>query len=438
MTFSPTPTTALNLPRLRAQFPALARQHDGRAVIFADGPGGTQVPQAVSAAMSAYLATSNANFGGVFATSRETDAMVMRTRQALAAFLNAAAPEEIIFGQNMTSLTFAMSRALARTWQAGDEIIVTALDHDANVQPWRMAAEDRGVHVRTLAFSEPDMTLSLAALQGLLSPRTRLVALTAASNAVGSKVELAPLIAAAHGVGALVAVDAVHFAPHGVIDVQQLDCDFLTCSAYKFSGPHLGIQYGRRALLESLTAYKVRPSSAVPPGKWETGTQNTEAIAGTLACLTHIAELAGEPVLAVLTWEGLTREALTREVLTREALRQGMQRIVSHEQQLSVRFLDGVAKIPGLTVHGLSDPARAAERTPTFGLTLAGITPQAAATALAARGIFVWAGHFYAQGVIEQLRLGDTGGLLRIGFSHYTTIDEVDAVVAAVAELRPV
>jgi cysteine desulfurase family protein (TIGR01976 family) len=422
MTFSPTPTTALDLPRLRAQFPALARQHHGRAVIFADGPGGTQVPQAVSAAMSAYLATSNANFGGVFATSRETEALVMRTRQALAAFLNAAAPQEIIFGQNMTSLTFAMSRALARTWQAGDEIIVTALDHDANVQPWRMAAEDRGVHVRTLAFSEPDMTLSLAALQDLLSPRTRLVALTAASNAVGSKVALAPLIAAAHGVGALVAVDAVHFAPHGVIDVQQLDCDFLTCSAYKFSGPHLGIQYGRRALLESLTAYKVRPSSAVPPGKWETGTQNTEAIAGTLACLSHIAELAGEPVPAVLT---------------RAALNQGLQRIVSHEQQLSVRFLDGVAKIPGLIVHGLSDPARAAERTPTFGLTLDGVTPQAAATALAARGIYVWAGHFYAQGVIEQLRLGDTGGLLRIGFSHYTTIDEVDAVVSAVAELGP-
>ena len=409
----------LDLPRLRTQFPALARQQNGQPVIFADGPGGTQVSSAVSAAMSAYLATSNANFGGVFATSRETDAMVKATRQALAAFLNAAAPEEIIFGQNMTSLTFAMSRAVARTWQAGDEIIVTTLDHDANVQPWRMAAEDRGVIVRTLAFSGPDMTLSLPALQALLSPRTRLVALTAASNAVGSKVDLTPLIAVAHGIGALVAVDAVHYAPHGVIDVQLWDCDFLTCSAYKFSGPHIGIQYGRRALLESLTAYKVRPSSSVPPGKWETGTQNTEVIAGTLACLTHIAELAGE----------------TSPALTRANLMQGMQRIVDHEQQLSARFLHGVAKIPGLTIYGVSDPTRTAARTPTFGLTLAGITPQDAAVTLAARGIYTWAGHFYAQGVIEQLRLSDAGGLLRIGFSHYTTVDEVDAVVAALATL---
>ncbi len=407
------------LLQVRAQFPALARQQDGRPVIYADGPGGTQVPLAVTAAMTAYLTTSNANFGGVFATSVETNALALTARRAVAAFLNAAAPEEIIFGQNMTSLTFAMSRALARTWQAGDEIIVTALDHDANVQPWRMAAEDRGVIVHTLAFNEPDATLSLMALNKLLNPRTRLVALTAASNAVGSRVDLAPLIAAAHRVGALTYVDAVHFAPHGVIDVQALDCDFLTCSAYKFSGPHLGIQYGRRALLESLTAYKVRPSAALPPGKWETGTQNTEAIAGTLACLTHIAELSGRPP----------------GVLTRAGLVQGMQWITSHEQQLSARFLEGVARITGLTVYGISAPRRAAERTPTFGVRLARVTPQVAAAALAARGIYVWDGHFYAQGVIEQLRLAERGGLLRIGFAHYTTPDEVDAVVAALAEL---
>lgn len=410
------PIKPLDLPRLRAQFPALAREFEGRAVIYADGPGGTQVPRSVTAAMTAYLATSNANFGGVFTTSRETNALVSDVRMGVAQFLNAAGPEEIIFGQNMTSLTFAMSRALARTWQAGDEIIVTTLDHDANVQPWRMAAEDRGVIVRTLAFTRSDLTLSVADLSRLLTPRTRLVALTAASNAVGTMVGLQPLIAAAHGVGALTYVDAVHYAPHGIIDVQALGCDFLACSAYKFSGPHLGIQYGRRALLESLTAYKVRPSSTLPPGKWETGTQNTEAIAGLQACLTHIAELGGEQPHALSTRVNLTA---------------GMQRIMAHEQSLSARFLAGLATIPGITVYGHTALDLVHLRTPTFGIAIASRTPRQASEFLAARGIFVWDGHFYAQGVIEQLGLADRGGLLRIGFAHYTTCDEIDSVIAA-------
>ena len=408
--------TPMDLSQLRAQFPSLARQLDGDAVIYADGPGGTQVPRSVTTAMTTYLSTSNANFGGVFATSRETNAVVAEARTSAAHFLNATSRDEIIFGQNMTSLTFAMSRALARTWQAGDKIIVSALDHDANVQPWRMAAEDRGVIVRTLPFSEPALTLMVADLLPLLSPRTRLVALTAASNAVGSIVDLPPLIAAAKKVGALSYIDAVHYAPHGVIDVQALGCDFLTCSAYKFSGPHLGIQYGRRALLESLTAYKVRPSSALPPGKWETGTQNTEAIAGLQACLTHIAELGGDHQQAQCS---------------RAHLVAGMQRISAHEQALSARFLAGVASIPGLRVYGRVDPTQVDARTPTFGLVLAGLTPRHVSEFLAARGIFVWDGHFYAQGVIEQLRLADQGGLVRIGFAHYTTSDEVDRVVAA-------
>ena len=409
-------TFPLDLPRLRAQFPALTRQIDGRSVIYADGPGGTQVPRSVTEAMTAYLSTSNSNFGGVFATSRETNTLVAEARLSAARFLNATSSDEIIFGQNMTSLTFAMSRALARTWQAGDEIIVTALDHDANVQPWRMAAEDRGVVVRTLPFTEPDASLALADLIALLSPRTRLVALTAASNAVGSIVDLQPLIAAAKSVGALTYIDAVHFAPHGVIDVQSLGCDFLTCSAYKFSGPHLGIQYGRRALLESLTAYKVRPSSAVPPGKWETGTQNTEAIAGLQACLTHIAEIGSDQM---------------QPACSRAHLVAGMQRIAAHEQILSARFLAGIATIPSMTVFGRVDPTCVHTRTPTFGLVLAGRAPRYVSEFLAARGIFVWDGHFYAQGVVEQLRLADRGGLVRIGFAHYTTCDEVDAVVAA-------
>ena len=410
----------LDLPTLRAQFPALSRQLDGCAVIYADGPGGTQVTVSVTDAMTAYLATSNANFGGVFAASKETNALVSQVRAGVANFLHASCPDEIIFGQNMTSLTFAMSRALARTWQAGDEIIVTTLDHDANVQPWRMAAEERGVIVRTLSISGSEMTLSVADLMPLLSPRTRLVALTAASNAVGTSVDLQPLIAAAHGVGALTYVDAVHYAPHGVIDVQALDCDFLACSAYKFSGPHLGIQYGRRALLESLTAYKVRPSSALPPGKWETGTQNTEAIAGLRACLAHIAELGDDQP-----------QSHEKPLCSRANLVAGMQRIMAHEQALSVRFLAGVASIPGITVYGRADPAQVHMRTPTFGLTFAERTPRQVSEFLAARGIFVWDGHFYAQGVIDHLGLADRGGLLRIGFAHYTTPEEVDRVVAA-------
>ena len=410
----------LDLPRLRAQFPALGRQQDGREVVFADGPGGTQVPTAVIAAMTAYLETSNANFGGMFATSRETGMLVSETRAAVAQLLNATAPEEIVFGQNMTSLTFAMSRAIARTWRPGDEIVVTALDHDANVAPWLLAAEDHGVVVHTLPFAAHDATLSLDALSRLLSPRTRLVALGYASNAVGSIVDLAPLIAAAHRAGALTYVDAVHFAPHGIIDVQALDCDFLACSAYKFSGPHLGILYGRRALLDSLTAYKVRPSAAAPPGKWETGTQNTEAIAGLHACLGHLGGL------------GAASSNVSR---SRAALTGGLRRIIAHERALSVRFLTGLTAIPGARLYGIADPARVAERTPTFGFTLAGCPPRQAAERLAARGIYIWDGHFYAKGVVEQLGLADHGGLIRVGFAHYTTMAEVERVLEELARL---
>lgn len=404
----------LDPQRLRPRFPSLGRLLNGRPVIFADGPGGTQVPTAVSEAMSAYLATSNANFGGLFATSRETGEMVAQVRAAVANLLHAASPDEIVFGQNMTSLTFAMSRAIARTWQPGDEIIVTALDHDANVAPWLMAAEDRGAIVRTLPFDPRDATLSLAELGRLLGPRTRLVALGYASNAVGTIVDLAPLIAAAQHAGALTYVDAVHFAPHGIIDVRALDCDFLACSAYKFCGPHIGILYGKKALLESLTAYKVRPSSALPPGKWETGTQNTEAIAGLRACLAYLGELGA---------------AASADPLSRAAFTGGLRRIITHEQTLSRRFLAGLAAIPGARLYGIGDPARVAERTPTFGFTLAGCPPRRAAEHLAAQGIFVWDGHFYAKGVVEQLGLAEHGGLIRIGFVHYNTVDEVERVL---------
>jgi cysteine desulfurase family protein (TIGR01976 family) len=414
------PPPPLDPHRLRADFPALARLHDGRPVIYADAPGGTQVPRTVTAAMTAYLETSNANFGGMFATSRETGDLTGQARAGVMHLINAASAQEIVFGQNMTSLTFAMSRALARTWQPGDEVIVTTLDHDANVAPWLLAAEERGAIVRTLACTPDDLSLSLEGLTALLGPRTRLVALGHASNAVGTIVDLAPLIAAAHRVGALAYVDAVHYAPHGVIDVRALDCDFLACSAYKFCGPHLGMLYGRQALLESLTAYKVRPSSALPPGKWETGTQNTEAIAGLRACLAYFGGLGADAA---------------PDPLSRDALTAGMRRIVAHEATLSRRFLAGLATIPGVHLYGIDDPSRLAARTPTFGFTLARCTPRQASERLAARGIFVWDGHFYAKGMIDQLGLAEQGGLIRIGFAHYNTLEEVDLVVAAVGEV---
>ncbi len=411
---------ALDVLAARSRFPALRREVAGHAALFLDGPGGTQVPASVGEAMARYLTTSNANLGGAFITSAETVALVQSARAAAAAFLGAAAPTQVIFGQNMTSLTFAASRALAREWRSGDEIILTTLDHDANVAPWMAAAEDRGVVVRWLECEPPGCQLAPERLRALLGPRTRLVAMTCASNAVGTMPDLPALIALAHAHGALTYLDAVHLAPHAPIDVQALDCDFLACSAYKFCGPHLGMLYGRQELLERLQPYRVRPASPLPPGKWETGTQNFEAMAGLVACLGYLGGLgatAGE--------DPVGRTALTR----------AMERIRAHESALSRQFLSGLAGMPRVRIHGITDPARLHQRTPTFALTLEGVHPKAAAVRLAERGMFVWDGHFYALGVIQALGLGDAGGVLRIGFSHYTTAQEVERALVEVARL---
>ncbi|HYE05383.1 MAG TPA: cysteine desulfurase-like protein [Planctomycetota bacterium] len=402
--------------RVRPLFPALARRVGGHAALFLDAPGGTQAPQPVVDAVADYLAHVNANYGGVFATSRETSELVAQARAATAAFLNSPYPDGIVFGANMTTLTFAFSRALARTWRAGDEVVVTSLDHDANVASWMLAAEDRRATVRTLRC-EADGALSVARLREVLSPRTRVVALTVASNAIGTIPDLAPLVRAAHDVGALVFLDAVHAAPHLPLDVLALECDALACSAYKFGGPHLGILWAQRGLLEQTAAYKVRPSPATGPGKWETGTQSFEAIAGLLAVLRYLGGLGADG----------------GEALGRLALERAMQRIQRHELALTGRFLTGARTIPGLHVHGIADPARSAERTPTFGLTFDRITPQAACERLAARGVFAWAGNFYAIGLVEQLGLAGSGGLLRLGFAHYHDAADVDR---ALAELK--
>lgn len=405
-----------DLAAIRRSIPALSREIAGRPAIFADAPGGTQVSDAVIAAIGDYLRHSNANLGGAFVTSQETVALVAEARRAVAAFVNAPDPAGIVFGANMTSLTFAFSRAVATTWTPGDEVVVTSLDHDANVAPWLRAAEDRGAVAKVCRWSQDDGRLTVDDLSPLLSARTRLVAITAASNATGGITDLRPLIAAAHAVGALVYVDAVHLAPHRSLDLAGWGCDALACSAYKFGGPHVGILAAGVDLLDGLPAYKVRPSSPKPPGKWETGTQNFAGLAGLIAALDHLGELGGG---------GHDRAALVA----------GMEAIATHEADLSRRFLEGATRVPGLRVHGVTDPAAVDLRTPTFALTSTRWKPQDAAERLGAQGIFTWAGHFYAIGLIDQLGLTDQGGVLRIGFAHYHGLDEVDRVIEALAAL---
>lgn len=411
------PIHSLNPDLLRVQFPALRQEINGQTAVYLDGPGGTQTPQRVIEAIGQVLTLGISNQGGPFLASARTDAIVQQARQAIADLYNARNPEEIVFGQNMTSLTFSISRAIARTWQPDDEIVVTRLDHDANISPWLLAAEDRGVRVRWLDFNPTDCTLKLEMLPNLLNERTRLLAISFASNAVGTITDVRRAAQMAHAVGAWVYVDAVHYAPHDLIDVQALDCDFLAASVYKFFGGHVGALYGKYAHLDSLRAYKVRPAPAAPAGKWETGTQNFEGLAGVTAAVDYLASLGGST--------GARRERLVR----------AMAAIKAYEMGLSAQFLQGATAVPGLKVYGITDVERLAERTPTFAVSLAGYTPEDVATRLGEQGIYVWHGHYYAVAVMERLGLLDEGGLVRIGFVHYNTPAEVERVLAALKDL---
>ncbi len=406
----------MNLNQIRAQFPALQQQVNGETAVFLDGPGGTQSPQSVIDAMGAYLQFGSSNLDGSFLTSRHADEIVAEARRAMADFLNAE-PREIVFGQNMTSLTFSISRAISRTWQAGDEIIVTRLDHDANISPWLLAAEDRGVTVRWLDFDPVDCTMMLNQLPDLLNEKTKLLAISYASNAVGSITDVCRAAELAHVNNTLVYVDSVHFAPHGLLDVKALGCDFLACSVYKFYGPHTGVLYGKYDLLEDLTAYKVRPAPQKSPGKWETGTQSFESLAGVTATVDYIASLGGDA--------GSRRERLV----------EAMTKIKAYEEEVSERFLAGATAVSGLKVYGITDMERLGERTPTFAVSLDGFTPAEVADKLGKQGIFVWAGHYYAIEVMRHLGLLESGGLVRIGFVHYNTLEEVNRVLAALQEI---
>ena len=401
---------AMNLTKLRRQFPALMQQVAGKSPIFLDGPGGSQVPQLVLSAMSAYLGYYNSNLGGAFFSSDKTVELMANARQAAADLLNAPSRDQIVFGANMTSLTFSFSRAISREWQAGDEIIVTNADHFSNVSSWQQAAQDKGVKVSAARINEADCSLDLAHFASLLNTNTKLVAVTYASNTTGSINDIQRIVAMAHEVGALVYVDAVHYAPHELVDVQALDCDFLACSAYKFFGPHLGMVYGKREHLEGFTPYKVEPAKDIIPGRWETGTQSFEALAGLIAAVDYIADIS----------------ELDDSYSRREKLASAFVKTKEHEMALSEHFLTCLVNYPKIKLFGIDDLERLSERTPTFALTFEGLEPRQVSEFLGKQHICVWDGNFYAQGLCEQLGVLDKGGVVRIGCMHYNTIEELD------------
>jgi cysteine desulfurase family protein (TIGR01976 family) len=414
---------SIDLAWARSQFPALAQNVNGHPAVFFDGPGGTQVPQRVIEAVTDYLRRDNANSGGAYPTSRRTDAMIAGARAAMADFLNCA-PDEIIFGLNMTSLTYAMSRAIGREFGPKDEIVVTRLDHDANVSPW-LALEEKGVTIRWAEIDEEDCTLDLADLAGKINEHTRLVAIGYASNAVGTINPVKEIVRMAHAVGALAYVDAVHYAPHGLIDVAALDCDFLVCSTYKFFGPHMGVLYGKREHLTRLRPYKVRPLTEAVPFRWEWGTLNHECIAGITACVDYLAELG--------------RRARPETATRREAIVSAFESTHRHERGLMERMIAGLAQIPRLKLYGVADPVRFEQRCSTLAVRVIDQTPEDTplqiATKLGQRGFFTWDGNYYALNLTERLGVENSGGFLRIGLVHYNTAEEVDRFLVALREL---
>lgn len=449
---------ALDLKWIRGQFPALTQKINGQPAIFFDGPGGTQVPGSVLDAISDYLVRSNANAHGAFATSARTDALIIAARTAIADFLGCHS-DEVVFGANMTTLTFTLSRAIGRTLQPGDEIIVTRLDHSANVSSWEALAE-QGAVIRYVDVKVDDCTLDINDLEQQINSRTKLVAVSYASNAVGTINDIATIVKLAHSVGALVFVDAVHYAPHGRINVHALGCDFLACSAYKFFAPHVGILYGKREHLANLQPYKVKPAPNEVPSRWETGTLNYEGLAGVVAAVNYLAKLGchvsptvdQELVSALIEAdkEGLehfhcprfltSAEQPSHEIASayhsrRAAIVAAMSAIQQYERELSYKLISGLLEIPGLTLYGITDPERFAWRTPTVAIRLQGKSPESIARTLGDRGIFSWHGNFYALNLTEKLGVESNGGLLRLGLVHYNSVEEIIQLLQALKEI---
>jgi cysteine desulfurase family protein (TIGR01976 family) len=414
-----TETAALDLTWIRSQFPSLAQTVNGQPAVFLDGPGGTQVPQRVIDVIGDYLKESNANTCGAYATSRRTDAVIANARAAMADFFGGD-KDEVVFGPNMTTLTFAISRSIGRELGPGDEIVLTQLDHDANISPWR-ALEERGVTVRFVEINEDDCTLNMADLAQKITSRTKVVAVGYASNAVGTINDVSEIVRLAHQNGALAYIDAVHYAPHGPIDVRALDCDFLACSTYKFFGPHMGVLYGKRDHLQRLQPYKVRANTNANPNRWEWGTLNHEGLAGIAACIDYLADLG--------------RQADPSASTRRAALLAAYRAIQQHERGLAETLVGGLRTIRGLKLYGISDPGKLDRRCPTFAVRIAGHTPLELATRLGERGFFTWDGNYYALNLTERLDVENDGGFLRIGLAHYNSAEEVRRLLTALREI---
>jgi cysteine desulfurase family protein (TIGR01976 family) len=409
---------ALDLAWVRSQFPSLKTQVNGQSAAFLDGPAGTQVPTQVIHAIQSYLLTANANTGGAFLTSRRTEEIIAHARAAMADLFHCE-KDEVVFGQNMTTITCAISRAIARELKPGDEILLTTLDHDANYSPWK-ALEEKGVVIRQVDIREADCTLDLDDLKSKLNEKTRLVAVGYASNSVGTINPVAEITKLAHAAGAMIYIDAVHYAPHGLIDVKALDCDFLVCSPYKFFGPHMGALYGKRQHLQAFRPYKVRPCTDQIPDRWESGTQIHELIAGVGAAVEYLAELGRRCDAGVKT--------------RRESLAAAYHSTVAYETGIIWRLIEGLKTIPGAHVYGITDPQRSTERCSTLSLRIGNRHPTAIASFLGERGIFTWDGNYYALNLSERLGVESQGGMLRIGLVHYNTAEEVDRLLASLRE----
>lgn len=415
----------IDLSPLRSHFPALQQlDDDGRPYVYFDGPGGTQVPRVVIDALADYFTNANANCGGPFITSHRNDEMINQARMAMADLLNAPSEKEIVFGANMTTLTFSFSRAIGRSLQPGDEIIVTRLDHDANISPW-LALEENGIVIKWADIDVTDCRLNIDQLASLISNKTKLIAVGYASNAVGTINPIKKIAALAHDVGARVWVDAVHYAPHRAIDVQSIDCDFLVCSAYKFFGPHVGVLWGKQRLLEDLEAYKVRPATSALPHKFETGTLNHEGVAGVAAAVDYLAQV-GRDYGSRLSSEFADYNGRRKE------LKQAMGIIAAYERPLFTYLLGELKKISGIKIYGILDEDAFDERCPTLAFTREGQSPAEIATKLGDNGIFVWHGNYYALAVSEKLGVEDSGGMVRVGLAHYNTKEEVDRFLSAI------
>ena len=406
----------------RRAFPALALEDDGVPRIYMDAPGGTQVAGRVLERMREAMVDHCANDGGAFRTSRLTDQATAAAHAAAAEFLGAGA-DEIVFGLNTTSLLFHFSRMLARQWRAGDEIVVTRMDHDANVAPWLIAAAERGVTVRWLEFDTATFQYRYESLPQLIGPRTRLVACNHASNLLGTINDVGRIVAAGRAVGAVTVVDAVQSAPHLPIDVEAIGCDLLACSPYKYFGPHAGVLYVRRELADGLEPLKVRPASNAMPTRHEPGTPSFEAQLGTVGALEHIA------------WLGERFAGVPAGASLRERLQGGLAAAAAHEHALARRFLEGVRELPNIRLYGGGDPRDVGGRVPTFSLRIGSLAPIQVAELFAARNVYVWAGAFYAYEVAGALGVRDNGGVVRIGLAHYNTLAEVETVLSILGGL---